>query len=151
MFQKIKNLPYRTILNEVRDVRVVGFLVFGVIVLLVSWSTVGIIQTNYELQKKIAQLEQQNKIAELENSNLQMRNHYYTTEQYLELTARRQFGKAAAGETVYIVPKNVALAQTVETPDVPTVIEQSEEDKPFFQKNFEAWMRFLFKTSYTGN
>lgn len=144
MFQKIKSLPIKSTINELRDVRAVGFMVFGIIVLLVSWSTVGIIQTNYDLQKKIAHLEQQNKVADLEAANLKLRNEYFNTDQYLELTARKQFGKAAPGETVMVVTKAVALAHTVEMPKLETAIEKQEKDKASYQKNFEAWMDFLF-------
>lgn len=144
MFEKIKSLPLKSYIMELRDIRMVGFLVFGIIVLLVSWSTVGIIQTNYDLQKKIAQLEQQNKVAELETRNLKLKNEYLNTDQYLELTARKQFGKAAPGETVMVVTKVTALSKTVEMPKVETLVEKQEKDKPFYQKNFEAWMDFLF-------
>lgn len=130
--------------QELRDVRVLGFLVFGIILVLVSWSTVGIIQTNYDLQKKIAQLEQQNEVYSLENTNLKLKNEYYNTDQYLELTARKQFGRAAPGEKMYIVPKNIALQHTVPMPTVEQVAEIAPSPKSRYQKNFEAWMDFFF-------
>lgn len=132
-------------LKQLRDVRVLGLHVFVVIALLVTWSGVGVIQTNYELQKRIARLEQENELQELENETLKLRNEYYETDQYLELTARRQFGLAAKGETLLLVPEEVALAHTVDLPA------KAEEDsgptpaKPTYQRNFEAWMEFLFR------
>src|SRR5690242_16883915 len=112
MFEKIKNYPLRPLVRQLKDVRVVGFLVFGVLVLLVSWSGVKVIETNYELQKQVSRVQQENQVAELENNNLKLQNQYYNTDEYLELTARRQFGKGAPGEKLLIVPQEVALAHT---------------------------------------
>lgn len=144
---KINIEKYWSYLKGLRDVRMVGLLMFMVVVLLVTWSGIGVIQANYELQKKIANLEQSVDVRELENSNLELRNQYYETEQYLELQARRRFGLAAPGEKLYIVPEHVALAHSVE-PVIPapeTVVERPE--KPFYQENFEAWIAFLFRSN----
>ncbi len=147
MIDKIKNLHKHPkvgqLAGQAKDIRVIGFAAFAILVLLVSWSTVTVIQTNYNLQKQVSTLDQQNKVSQLENNNLKLKNQYYNTDQYLELTARRQFGKAAPGEKVIIVPKNVALAHTV---DLPQNKDKSKDDgdKPFYQDNFEAWMNFFF-------
>src|SRR4051812_21857007 len=114
MFEKIKILLNHPVIKEFRDVRIVGLVVFGIITLLVSWSGLQVIEANYQLQQQVAQLEQQNQVVELENNNLKLSNEYYNTDQYLELQARRQFGKGAPGEKLLLVPKNVALAHTVD-------------------------------------
>jgi len=135
--------------QELKDVRVLGLIVFGIIVLLVSWSGVRVIETNYELQQQIARMEEETKLLQLENANKQLENKYYESDQYLELQARQQFGKAAKGETVLIVPEGVALAHTKDLPsDDPAAKEAEAKDKPakpFYQKNFEAWMSFFFR------
>jgi len=132
-------------IKEMRDVRVLGLDIFVVLVVLVSWSGVSVIQTNYELQKKIAVLEQENEVRALQNSNLKLRNQYYSTDQYLDLTARQQLGRAAPGETLLLVPQSVALAHSVDLPQ-PTEkeIEKSKPHKPTYQRNFEAWVDFIF-------
>ena len=133
-------------IKEFRDVRVLGLHVFVVVALLVTWSGVGVIQDNYKLQKRISQLEQENEVQELENQTVRLRNEYYHTDQYLELTARRQFGLAAPGETLLLVPEHVALANSVELPKKEEQKkEQPKPEKPSYQKNFEAWMEFLFR------
>jgi cell division protein FtsB len=144
MLDKIEKYRKHPIVQQLRDVRVLGLLLFGVIVLLVSWSGVQAIQTNYELQKQIAKLEQEAKVGELENNNLKLRNQYYNTDQYLELQARRQFGKAAPGEKLLLVPKNVALAHTSEPPTATAAPIAPKPHKPTYQQNFEAWINFLF-------
>jgi cell division protein FtsB len=141
---RLKQMWAHPWLQEMRDVRVLGFMVFGIILVLVSWSTVGIIQTNYELQKRIARLEQQNQVYELENTNLMLKNEYYNTDQYLEITARKQFGRAAPGEKMYIVPKNIALQHTVPMPTPEEKAPVAPSPKSRYQKNFEAWMDFFF-------
>lgn len=130
------------------DVRVIGLLIFAVIVLLVTWSGMKVMQTNYELQKREAELRQKNEINKLENENLRLKNTYYETDHYLELTARRQFNKAAPGEKLYLVPESVAMSKTVDLPKTTAEeIEQQRANKPKYQQNFEAWLDFLFKRS----
>lgn len=127
---------------SLRDIRNVGLLVFTVIVLLISWSGIKAIQTNYGLQKQIATLQQQNKVQQLQDQNLQLQNQYYNTDQYLDVTARANLGLALPGETELLVPKSVALAHTVKMPTVSAA--QSEvPHQPFWQRNFQAWINFF--------
>lgn len=144
MFEKIKNNRYYSYLQQLRDVRVVGVVLFGLLMIMVSWWGIQVIQTNYELQKEISKLQQQNEVQALENKNLALRNEYYNTDEYLELAARKQFGKAAPGETVLLVPKSVALAHAKA---LPTPVSKTKKPKathkPGYQRNFEAWMDFL--------
>src|SRR5690554_4217811 len=93
---------------QFRDVRAVGLVLFLIIVLLVSWSGIKVIDTNYRLQKDISRMEQQNQVSRLTNANLKLQNEYYQTDQYLDIAARQDFGLAAPGETVLNVPVNVA-------------------------------------------
>ena len=125
-----------------RDPRSVGVLVFGVLVVLVTWSGAKAIQTNYTLQRQIYEIQKANDVKRLENANIELTNEYYKTSQYLEVTARQNLGLAAAGETVLLVPKDVALSHTVSMPS-----EKAETTStsllPFWQRNFRAWMDFF--------
>ncbi len=143
MIKKIKTFLAKPSIRQYQDTRVVGLIVFGIITLMVSWSGIKSIQSNYELQQQIVKLEQQNKLKELENSNLKLKNQYFKTDEFLEITARRQFGKAAPGEKVVMIPKSVALSHVTNK-----VAEQQSENmvndqKPRYQKNFEAWINFF--------
>lgn len=145
MLNKIKKWPWQYYIRELRDVRVLGLIVFCVIVLLTAWSGLGVIQTNYKLQQQLNRLNEQNKVQELENQNFKLRNQYLETDTYLELIARKQFGKAAAGETLVLVPKDVALSHSTE-PLVEKKLDAgtAQPTKPTYQKNFEAWLEFFF-------
>lgn len=145
MIEKIKNLIKHPYAQEFKDVRVLGLIVFGIIMLLASWSGVRVIETNYRLQQQIAQLKEEKKLLELENANKRLENQYYETDQYLELQARKQFGKAAPGETVLIVPESIALAHASDLKQAERQEKEAKPDKPFYQKNFEAWMSFFFR------
>lgn len=129
---------------QLRDVRVAGLLLFLVVVLMISWSGIKAIETNYQLQREIAHLKQQNDLQDLINENQQLENGYFETPQYLELAAREGFGLAAPGESVVIVPKSVALAHTVDIQSNRTIEQKAEDKRPTYQKNFEAWMDFFF-------
>ncbi len=143
--ESLKKHDYGEWLDQLRDVRSLGLILFGIVVLLVSWSGVRAIQTNYELQKQIVRLQQENEVQKLKNSNQKLKNEYYKSAQYLELSARQNFGLAAPGEKTLIVPKEVALAHVRSfTPAAQAVGENTErQSKPFYQKNIEAWLDFF--------
>jgi cell division protein FtsB len=146
MLRNIKTFDYRSLLMQLRDVRLLGLLVFVSLVLLVSWSGIKVIQTNYELEKRISQLRQEVEVLELENANQKLRNQYYESDAFLELAARRQFGRAAPGETLIIIPKQVALRHTVDLPDKrPADEAKPAEGKAKYQQNFEAWINFFLQ------
>jgi cell division protein FtsB len=134
IIQKIKLLT---------DTKVLGILAFAVISLLVSWSGLQVIQKNYQLERKISADRQRNTVQQLENSNLALKNKYYESNQYLELAARRQFGKAAPGEKLYLIPDDVALAKIVDLPK-PEKTKPQPELRSKYRQNFDAWMKFLF-------
>jgi cell division protein FtsB len=127
---------------SLRDPRNIGLLVFTVLIILVTWSGVKAVQTNYTLQRQIYELQKTNDVKRLENANIELTNEYYKTSQYLEVTARQNLGLAAAGETVLLVPKDVAMAHTVSMPAEKTA-GTSNESLPFWQRNFRAWMDFF--------
>ncbi len=144
--EKIKSLKEHPRFKMLTDVRNIGLYAFGVLVLLVSYNAVKVIERNYQLQKKISTLEQKNEVQELENSNLNLRNTFLSTDQYLELTARKQFGKAAPGEIVTLVPEEVAKKYIVELPETApqTTVIETIESEPFYERNPKAWWRFFF-------
>ena len=146
MFSKIKNLNYKKLHKELSDVRLIGLIMFGIVALLVAWSSLKTLQINYELQKKEAVLRQKNSNKKLENENLKLKNTYFETDEFLELTARRQFNKAAPGEELYLIPREVALEKSVEPPKTPEEKQQEQAaNKSKYRQNFEAWIAFLFQ------
>ena len=130
--------------DQLQDVRVVGMLSLAVMVLLISWSGAKAIDTNYRLQKQISRLEQQVAVSELSNKNLQLQNEYFKTNQYLELSARQNFGLALPGEKELIIPKTVALAHTTNVQNAEEAqAAQTKAKQPTYQRNFQAWMNFF--------
>ncbi len=150
MLEKIKT--YQTkVIEEARvfqDVRALGIVMFLVIALLISWSGIKVIETNYGLQKEIAQAQQENEVRKLENRNLALENQYFETDEYLELEARKNFGLAAPGETVLVVPKQVALKNIISTEGTTTSGVKKEVPKPVWQQNIDDWASFLLNRSH---
>ncbi len=144
MFQKLKSWHKKGYWRIFTDTSSLSLIAFGVIALIVSWNGLKAIQSNYEFQKQIARLEQQNEVSKLENDNLKLKNEYYNTDEFLELSARRQFGLAAPGEKAYLIPDKVAKANVVNTAKAakPKVVLRVG-DKPGYQKNFQAWINFF--------
>ena len=147
MYDKIKHLVEENLVEQWRDTRLWGLIVFGIVVVLASWSGVRVIETNYELQKKISQLGQQNQVYDLQNQNQKLENQYFETDTYLELSARRQFSKAEPGESLVLVPKDVAYkaAPEVATVSVPKTNTGTGDDSksPGYLRNAHAWRDFI--------
>jgi cell division protein FtsB len=123
-----------------RDIRFTGQVVFAGIVLLISWSGVKTIQTNYELQKQISALRQQNAVHALENRNLELQNQYFKTDEYLELSARRNFGLGKSGESELLVPQSVAYAYA---PELLSATSADVAKQSGHTSNFQAWVNFF--------
>jgi hypothetical protein len=154
---KMKNLliPYQKRLLKFaarfHDVKFAGQMLFMVIVLLISYSGVKSIQTNYELQKQISNLQQSVALQKLSNTNLQLENQYYNTDTYLELSARYHDGLGAPGEKEILVPQNVALGYTVALPKVAQQADKPSDKQPKSQQNFEAWVNFFLHRQNTSD
>jgi cell division protein FtsB len=138
-------------LRRLNDPRFVGQLIFVVVVLLISWSGVKSIQTNYGLQKQITAINQQNSLQKLQNDNLALQNQYYNSNQYLELSARQSFGLAAPGEKEVVVPASVAQAYTVNLPGTPAPDAATQAKQPAYQRNFQSWVDFFLHRQNSRN
>jgi len=133
-------------MRRLADIRNVGFYIFAVIVLAIAWSGVRTVQNNYELQKQIAVLRQQNEVLRLSNQNTGLQSQFYETDQYLELAARQNFGLAAPGETVLLVPKSVAMKYVDPSLALSSdSLENGSSDRPKskFAQNIQDWRDFL--------
>jgi cell division protein FtsB len=152
MLQKAKELVqnYWPYVYELQDIRVAGLVVFGIIVLLISWSGIKAIDTNYQLQRQIVRLQQEDQLSQLDNSNTALENDYYKTNQFLELSARQNLGLAQPGETELIVPKDVALRYAAAEPGTATAIAKASGKQPLYQKNLQAWVNFFLHRPQTG-
>jgi cell division protein FtsB len=135
--------------QKLGDVRFVGQIVFAIIVLLITWSGIKSIQTNYGLQKQISTLKQQNTLQQLQNDNLALQNQYFDSNQYLELAARQDFALAAPGEKEIIVPESIALAYTTNLPTLANTA-ASAPKTPGYQKNIQSWVDFFLHRN-SGN
>lgn len=100
------------------------------------WSTMGALQSNYVLQSQVDILRSQVEASKLESETLALENTYFASDEYLELQARQQFGKAAPGEKMLILPANT-VSDTVTT-------SANKSDSIASNSNFQAWLNFFF-------
>jgi cell division protein FtsB len=138
------------LLQRLSDLRFAGQVLFVIIVLLISWSGIKTIQTNYNLQKQISVLKQQNNVQQLKNNDLALQNNYYNSNQYLELAARQNFGLAAPGEQELIVPASVALSFTTNLP-TPSAPPPASNHQPAYQRHIESWINFFLHRPNSSN
>ncbi len=102
------------------------------------WGTVQAIQQNFVLQQQVDGIGQQIAYQDLENQTLQFENQYYSSREYLELSARSHLNKAAAGEKLLILPQNTAVDKNPAQQQAVTVTPISK------RSNFQQWIYFLF-------
>ena len=146
MFDEIKRALSGKKAKQLADVRNIGLCIFGIVILAIAWSGAKTVQNNYELQKKISALQQENTVLWLQNSNTALQNQYYTTDQYLELSARQNLGLAAPGEQVLLVPKDVAMSYIDPKLDEETTSSSqpiAPDNRATYVKNLESWRDFL--------
>jgi cell division protein FtsB len=148
---KIYSLQDKLSESGFQDRRFLSLVVLAVIGLAVLWNGTRVVQQNYTLLRKISILEDENTILELENRNKQIQVEYYKTPEFAELQARKNNGKAAPGERVFIVTNEAGLASLKTPENIETTKPESDETmKPLFQRNFEAWMNFFFGGNTEG-
>lgn len=140
---KIQTVKKKLTDKGLYDVRLVMLLIVTFIALSVFWNGAKIIQQNYELQQKVSEIEEENEVLELENRNKALQNEYLKTDEFADITARRLYGRAAPGERVYIVPRDVALGALSSDAEEQEAVEVVSE-KPQWQKNLEAWLEIYF-------
>jgi cell division protein FtsB len=138
MKDKIKTI-FSKILNI--DTRSIGLIAIMVVAISVTYSSVKIIQKNYQLQQEITKLSQQNALQEQKNKNQELKNQYYKTDAYLDIATRRYFGKALPGETVVLVPKEIAMRYTTEQPKNKEIIKI--DTSPRFIQNWKSWVKLF--------
>lgn len=100
------------------------------------WSTMDALQKNYLLQRQVDILHSQVEASRLESDTLQLENTYFASNEYLELQARQQFGKAAPGERMIILPANTVSDNVTADANKPREVVSNS--------NFQAWLNFFF-------
>ena len=141
MFEKIKNNNF---LKTVFDTKNLGLYAVFIIALSVTWSSIKIIQKNYELEKQINQLQQEVTIQDQTNKNQELKNDYFKTDAYLDLAARKYFGKSIPGEKLILVPTDTTqkyVHQEAEAKEAAVVVRTA----PAFVQNWQDWIDFFLR------
>ncbi len=98
-----------------------------------TWSSIEVMQQNYELQKLVNDKKYQLVIEKLRVENLELESGYYNTLEYQELAVRERLGKAMPGEHLLIVPST----------DEPEKTATVKKEQPVIS-NLQEWTNFLF-------
>jgi cell division protein FtsB len=145
MFDKIKNFLNSKQSQQLLDVRNIALYIFGLIVLAIAWSGARAVQNNYALQKQISTLNQQDQVLSLQNGNTYLKNQFYQSNEYLELSARQNLGLAAPGETVLVVPQSAAMKYVDPKLAISPAgsVPAAPDTRSKYIKDLEAWRDFL--------
>jgi cell division protein FtsB len=112
------------------------------VALSVTWSSIKVIQKNYGLEKQITVLQQEVDLLNQQTKNQQLINEYYNSNAFLDLAARKYFGKADPGEKLILVPSAVSQQYIHPLPSNTATSGQSKS-KPQFIVNWQAWINFF--------
>ena len=141
MIEKIKNNHY---LKIIFDSHSLGLYILAIIALSVTWSSIKIIDKNYQLEKQISVLQQEVEVLDQQIKNQRLKNEYYRTNAYLELAARKYFGKSLPGEKLILVPTDVA-EKYITKPDQTQAQQNSKKELPKFIQNWQDWLDFFLR------
>ena len=97
------------------------------------WGSLGMMQRNYKLQKRLDDKERELMIAQLSVDKARLEQRYYQTVEYQELAVRERLSLALPGEHLLILPPNSEEAQQEE--------KETIEEVPL--SNFQQWVNFL--------
>ncbi len=97
------------------------------------WGSLGMMQRNYKLQKRLDDKERELMIAQLSVDKARLEQRYYQTVEYQELAVRERLNLALPGEHLLILPPNSEEAQQEE--------KETIEEVPL--SNFQQWVNFL--------
>jgi len=139
MFNKIKDNQNLRILFNYHNL---GMYALALVALSVTWSSIKVIQKNYGLEKQITTLQQEVSLLNQQTKNQQLINEYYNTNAFLNLAARKYFGKADPGEKLILVPSSVSQQYIHPLPNTSANSSQSKP-KPNIIVNWQAWINFF--------
>jgi cell division protein FtsB len=139
MVEKIKNNRFYKALADSRNLTIY---IIAIVALSVTWSSIKIIDKNYQLEKRINSLQQDVDTLEQQTKNQKLKNQYFNTDAYLELAARKYFSKAAPGENLLLVPTDVAEKYIHPQEKTAEDIKKSQA-KPFYIKHLQEWINFF--------
>lgn len=115
-----------------------NIILFVALALCLGWTygAISAMTRNWMLSRTYLEKEYEKKILELEVATLELENDYYSSEEYEELSARKNLNKKLPGETLIYLPKNSEAAKSKHQTDV--------EKAPPEKNNLSEWMAFLF-------
>lgn len=118
-------------------ISILGYLVF---------SLISPLQEKQKLDDQIAQLEKEIEKSQSQQEELQRKEQYFDSEDYLQKEARRLLNYKKPGEDVFAVIPNKG-AQPVQEEAMPQeekIVDTTAENDKI--TNIKAWYRYFFKT-----
>ena len=105
-----------------------------------SWvgGSLGVMQSNYNLQKQIDYKQRQLQLTQLQRDNLALQKNFYQTAEYQELAIRDSLGLVRPGEKSLVLPPNSQAAIDEDT------AKTSAPTTRVMTSNLEQWVNFLF-------
>ena len=103
------------------------------------WGAVNTLQRNYQYQRQVDANDATIKLMKMQNQNYTYQQAYLKSAEYLELSARSEFGLALPGEYMVILPSSENIKDTVPVAGTVTVAATAKQ-----QSNLSRWMDFFF-------
>ena len=104
-----------------------------------TYQSIAAMSRNWELSERLTEERKNLELISLEVEAAELTNEYYKSNEYQELTARRDLDKKLNGENMVIMPENSETAKTKHKDEPKTIAVEKPE-----YSNFEKWMMYLF-------
>ena len=118
-------------------IQTAGLVVALVVALVWLFGAVATLQKNYQHQRQVDTNAQQIEIMKLKNLNSSYQQAYLKSDEFLELSARENLGKALPGEKLVILPSSKEIKDS--PPDLPVTKPEEVGD------NFKRWVEFFLR------
>ncbi len=113
-----------------------------------AWGTIAQMQTNFAAQKAVDDQRRELQLTELEVATLQYQQNYYKSDEYKELSARKDLGLVLPGEKVLALPANSQAVKDADAADAKRGSTQATQAAT--GSNLEQWLQFLTGQSARG-
>lgn len=113
----------------------------GAIALCLIWTINSIksITRNWQLTERLSTEQTELELLKVEVETMELENEYYKTEEYQELSARKNLNKKLPGENMVYLPENSESAKNKHK-----TVKAADKVKEY--SNPEKWMKLLFPT-----
>jgi cell division protein FtsB len=132
------------LISRLLNSKIFSLLIISILVYLI-FSLIAPLQEKQKLDNQIAQLEKEIQEFQIQQEELQRKEQYFNSEDYLQKEARRLLNYKRPGEEVFSVIPDKGAQSVQEKTDIQEEKIIDSTDKNDKISNIKAWYKYFFK------